>query len=64
METYEQNGTRFRVRERALKTKQTDNSARVAQMRREFAEHPSSVLSPATLAVILKNAVKGSLLEQ
>jgi len=64
METYEQNGTRFRVRERGLKTKQTDNSARVAQMRREFAEHPSSGLTPATLAVILKNAEQGSLLEQ
>lgn len=64
METYEQNGTRFRVRERGLKTKQTDNSARVAQLRREFAEHPSSGLTPATLAVILKNAEQGNLLEQ
>lgn len=64
METYEYNGIRYRVREKDLKQKQTDDSARVAQLRREFAEHPSSGLTPATLAVILKNAEQGNLLEQ
>ena len=64
METYEYNGIRYRVREKDLQQKQTDDSARVAQLRREFAEHPSSGLTPATLAVILKNAEQGNLLEQ
>ncbi|HBY41802.1 MAG TPA: hypothetical protein DEH24_20400, partial [Alteromonas sp.] len=64
METYEYNGIRYRVREKELQQHQTDDSARVAQLRREFAEHPSSGLTPATLAVILKNAEQGNLLEQ
>ncbi len=64
METYEVNGIRYRVRSKELKEKQTDNSARVAQIRREFAQHPSSGLTPSTLAVILTNAEHGNLLEQ
>lgn len=64
METYEYNGTRYRVREKDLATKQTDDSPRVAQLKREFAEHPSSGLTPASLAVILKNAEQGDLIEQ
>lgn len=64
MPVYETNGTRYRVREKDLKQHQTEDSARVAQLRREFAEHPSSGLTPATLAAILTNAEHGNLLEQ
>ena len=38
METLEVNGTRYRVRNKDLVTKQSDESPRVVQMRREFAE--------------------------
>lgn len=64
METYEVNGIRYRVRDKELQAKQTDDSPRVVQLRREFAEHPSSGLTPASLALILQNAEQGNLLEQ
>ncbi|GAB5378976.1 MAG: DUF935 domain-containing protein [Aliiglaciecola sp.] len=64
METLEVNGIRYRVREKELKSKQTDSSPRVGYMRREFAEHPSSGLTPPQLATILKNAEHGDLMAQ
>ncbi|WP_299072867.1 DUF935 domain-containing protein [uncultured Paraglaciecola sp.] len=64
METFETNGTRYRVREKELKQHQTEDNPRVAQMRREFAEHPSSGLTPAKLAVIMTNAEQGDLIQQ
>ncbi|WP_416305201.1 DUF935 domain-containing protein [Neptunicella sp. SCSIO 80796] len=64
METFETNGTRYRVREKELTQKQTDDNPRVAMMRREFAEHPSSGLTPARLNQILTNAEQGDLIQQ
>jgi len=64
METFEVNGIRYRVREKDLKQHQTEDSPRVAQMRREFAEHPSSGLTPAKLAVIMTSAEQGDLIQQ
>lgn len=64
METLEVNGTRYRVREKELTSKQTEDNPAVAQMRREFAEHPSSGLSPAKLAGILRDAEQGNLMGQ
>jgi phage gp29-like protein len=64
MEMFEVNGTRYTVREKELKTHQTDDSPNVANMRREFAEHPSSGLTPPSLALILKNAEQGNLIQQ
>lgn len=64
METFETNGTRYRVREKDLKTKQTDDSPRIGQMRREFAEHPSSGLTPAKLVQILTEAEQGNMIAQ
>ncbi|MDX1536389.1 DUF935 domain-containing protein [Arsukibacterium sp.] len=62
---YEQNGTRFRIREKQLTTKQTqEETAYAAQLRREFADHPSSGLTPAKLANILREAEQGNLLHQ
>ena len=62
---YEQNGVRFRIREKQLSTKQTkDENAYAAQLRREFADHPSSGLTPAKLANILREAEQGNLLHQ
>lgn len=61
MEIFEVNGARYKVREKAIAAKQTDSSPRVAQLRREFAEHPSSGLTPSKLAGILRNAEQGSL---
>lgn len=60
----DKNGTLYRVREKELATKQTDNSPRIVQLRREFAEHPSRGLNPATLAAILTDAEQGNLLGQ
>ena len=56
----DKNGTLYRVREKELATKQTDNSPRIIQLRREFAEHPSRGLNPATLAAILTDAEQGN----
>lgn len=64
METFEVNGTRYRVREKELKKNQTDEMPRIATIRREFAEHPSSGLTPATLGTILREAEQGNLLSQ
>jgi phage gp29-like protein len=64
METFETNGTRFRVRDKDISTKQTDNSPRVGHMRREFAEHPSSGLTPAKLVQILTEAEQGNMIAQ
>ena len=62
---YEQNGIRFRIREKQLSSKQTkDENAYAAQLRREFADHPSSGLTPAKLANILREAEQGNLLHQ
>lgn len=55
------NGTVYTVRE---KQKQTDNSPRIMQLRREFAEHPSRGLTPMSLAAILTDAEQGNLLGQ
>ncbi|WP_337840503.1 DUF935 domain-containing protein [Rheinheimera sp.] len=57
----DKNGTLFRVRE---KEKQTDNSPRIVQLRREFAEHPSRGLTPLSLAAMLTDAEQGNLLSQ
>jgi len=57
----DKNGTMYRVRE---KQKQTDNSPRILQLRREFAEHPSRGLTPMTLAAIMTDAEQGNLLAQ
>jgi phage gp29-like protein len=57
----DKNGTTFRVRE---KQKQTDNSPRIIQLRREFAEHPSRGLTPLSLAAIMTEAEQGNLLAQ
>jgi phage gp29-like protein len=64
METLEVNGTRYRVRNKDLVIKQSDESPRVVQMRREFAEHPSSGLDPSRLAQIMQNAEHGNLIDQ
>jgi phage gp29-like protein len=64
METFETNGTRFRVRDKDISTKQTDDSPRVGHMRREFAEHPSSGLTPAKLVQILTEAEQGNMIAQ
>jgi phage gp29-like protein len=63
-ETFEVNGTRYRVRDKDLATKQTDDSPRIAQLRREFAEHPSSGLTPAKLSAILIEAEQGNMIAQ
>ena len=48
----------------ALDEQQTDDSARVGQLKREFAEHPSKGLTPARLYQILEGAEQGDLLAQ
>lgn len=61
----DRNGTRFRVREKQLSTKQTnEDNAYAAQLRREFADHPSAGLTPAKLAGILRDAEQGNLIAQ
>jgi phage gp29-like protein len=64
METFETNGTRYRVRDKDLQTKQTDESPRIGYLRREFAEHPSSGLTPSNLVNILTEAEQGNMLAQ
>lgn len=64
METFETNGTRYRVRDKDLQTKQTDESPRMGYLRREFAEHPSSGLTPSNLVNILTEAEQGNMLAQ
>ena len=48
----------------ALEEQQTAQDARVGQLRREFAEHPSKGLTPAKLYDILEAAEKGDLKAQ
>lgn len=61
----DRNGTRFRIREKQLTSKQTqDEHAYAAQLRREFADHPSAGLTPGKLAAILRTAEHGNLIDQ
>ncbi len=48
----------------ALSEKQTDDQARVGQLKREFAEHPTKGLTPARLYQILEGAEQGDLQAQ
>lgn len=48
----------------ALDEKQTDDSARVGLIKREFAEHPTKGLTPARLYQILEGAEQGDLMAQ
>lgn len=48
----------------ALSESQTDDQARIGQLKREFAEHPSKGLTPARLYQILEGAEQGDLLAQ
>jgi phage gp29-like protein len=52
------------VRDKQLKTKQTDDSPRIGHLRREFAEHPSSGLTPSRLVDILTEAEQGNMIAQ
>lgn len=64
MNIIEQNGSRFRIRQKELKTPQTEDNSRVATLRREFSNHPSSGLTPSKLASILNDAERGNLIQQ
>lgn len=59
---HEINGVRFKIKE--IKTPQSQDNAQVAQLTREFAEHPSAGLTPAKLAGILREAEHGNLIAQ
>lgn len=48
----------------ALEDKQTDDEARIGQLKREFATHPSKGLTPAKLYQILEAAEQGDLKAQ
>lgn len=48
----------------SLAEQQTDDQARVGQLKREFAEHPSKGLTPGRLYQILEGAEQGDLLAQ
>jgi len=61
-EFLEVNGIRFRIK--AIKSPQSTNNAQVAQLKHEFAEHPSSGLIPAKLASIMMEAEQGNLMMQ
>lgn len=55
----DKHGVKFRVKE--LTSKQSDDDSQVGLLKKEFAEHPSSGLTPAKLAEILKAAEHGDL---
>lgn len=48
----------------ALETPQTEHEARVAMLRQHYSSHPSSGLTPAKLASILRQAEEGDLIAQ
>ena len=56
------NGVKFRIKE--ITRPQSDDNAQVAQLKREFAEHPSAGLTPAKLASITLEAERGNLMAQ
>jgi phage gp29-like protein len=56
------NGVRFRIKE--ITKPQSEDNAQVAQLKREFAEHPSAGLTPAKLASITLEAERGNLMAQ
>jgi phage gp29-like protein len=56
------NGVRFRIKE--ITKPQSDDNAQVAQLKREFSEHPSAGLTPAKLAKITLEAERGNLMAQ
>jgi phage gp29-like protein len=55
-------GAHFRIKE--IVKQQSEDNAQVAQLRTEFAEHPSAGLTPAKLASILREAEHGNLMSQ
>jgi phage gp29-like protein len=55
-------GAHFRIKE--LTNPQSEDNAQVAQLKREFAEHPSAGLTPAKLANITLEAERGNLMAQ
>lgn len=63
-ELFNVNGTKYRVREKDLKTKQTEDDVRLASLFKEFDDHPSSGLTPPKVASILKEAEQGNLVRQ
>lgn len=56
------NGQQFTLPD--LEEQQTEASAKVAQLRNHYGEHPSSGLAPAKLAAILREAEQGNLIRQ
>lgn len=47
-----------------LKDQQTENTAQISWVRREFAEHPSKKITPQRLTRIFEQAEKGDIIEQ
>ncbi|MGQ8367124.1 DUF935 domain-containing protein [Glaciecola sp. 1036] len=64
MDIFEVDGVRYRLRSKELKTKQSEQLPNVAHLKREYDDHPSSGLTPAKLASIMRDAEHGLLMQQ